>query len=144
MLLKILMWSGAVLAAVLVIAAALGLRAWLIYRKRMTAMVQKDKSRALVSIYGSLIRLFEGCGYRYWDFDNMHDYFEKVSGDFDCIDMDAMDAFTDEVNRAAFSRDGADKETWQEGWRMYQKIRTEVLKSQKWLRRMYLKYIRGC
>lgn len=143
MVLKLLLWLGGILAAVILIAAALAIRAWLLYKKRMTAMVQKDKSRALVSIYGSLIRLFESCGYRYSDFDNMHDYFDKVSGDFDCMDMDAMDAFTDEVNRAAFSRDGADQETWQEGWRLYQNIRTEVLKSQKWLRRMYLKYIRG-
>lgn len=144
MVLKLLLWLGGTLAVVLLIAAALALRAWLIHKKRMSAMTQKDKSRALVSIYGSLIRLFEGCGYRYSDFDNMHDYFEKVSGDFDCVDMDVMDAFTDEVNRAAFSREGADQETWQEGWRMYQNIRTEVLRSQKWLRRMYLKYIRGC
>lgn len=138
---------GVLLIAAAAVALILGLiifRANMLYKKRLDAMGQPDKSKAVVAIYNSLIKLFECCGYRYSDYGTLHDYFEQVAKEYDCIDLELMDGFIEQVNRAAFSKDGVDEETWKQGRRMYEQIRSQVLNSQTKLKRLLIKYIQGC
>ena len=140
----VLLWLCAVIAVVALVTALILLRAAALSKRRIRAMRQKNRSKAVVAIYQHLLRLFEICGYDKTNVKSLHLYFEAVAKDCDFIDVDACDNLVALANAAAFSRDGVTQEQWQECWHMYQRIRSGMYKSQKTLKRLIMRYLYGC
>lgn len=141
---RILLGIAAAAAILALAAAAAVLRASALNKKRVRAMRQPNRSKAVVAIYYYLLRLFEICGYKKPKDGNLHSYFEAIAKDYDFIDAAACDMLVSLANEAAFSREGVSAEQWQSCWHMYQHIRGGLYKENKLLKQIIMKYFYGC
>ena len=141
---RILLGIAAAAAILALVAAAAVLRASALNKKRVRAMRQPNRSKAVVAIYYYLLRLFEICGYKKPKDGNLHSYFEAIAKDHDFIDAAACDMLVALANEAAFSREGVSAEQWQSCWHMYQHIRGGLYKENKLLKQIIMKYFYGC
>lgn len=143
-ILKIVLWLLACLVCIFIIVAIVIFRALILRNKYRKCMCQNDRNRAVVCIYGELLRLFEICGYVKADQEEFREYFDRIGREYSFVNSDACEEIVSMANKAAFGKNGITSEQWIACWKIYKDIRSHMYKCQKKRKQLLMKYIHVC